>query len=468
MHEPGSVLGGRYALNERIALGGMGEVWSATDTVLHRVVAVKLLRTDNAAALVSRFRDEARHMAAVSHPGIAHIHDYGEDGTSAFLVMELVPGEPLSKVLADRGPLPVTEALSYLVQTADALSAAHAVGVVHRDIKPGNLMVMVDGTVKVTDFGIARAVGSSAMTAVGKVSGTPQYMSPEQATGGTATPLSDIYSLGAVGYEMLVGRPPFGGDNPLAVTMAHVHQPAPDLPESIPAEVRSLIMGALAKDPAQRPASAAAFAEEAGDIERRLTPALAAAAAFAPTVSTEAATPTAISSEVENPATAVMPSNLVKQSTGPAALGGDFVRHTRKRGRVIAYLTAAAVALLVVLVVWSVSNHDDNLAASASDPATTVTTAATVAPTTATPTAQAPTSQAPTTTAGPTVLVDSNALIGLNKKDATQRLVALGFVVKQKESKGHGNLPKDTVVGVEPNGPVPPGSTITIEVSGKK
>src|SRR4051794_31166564 len=417
MHQTGSVLGGRYALEERIALGGMGEVWRATDTVLHRVVAVKVLRTDNPAALASRFREEARHMAAVSHPGIAHIHDYGEDGTSAFLVMELVPGEPLSKVLADRGPLPVTEALSYLVQTADALSAAHAVGVVHRNIKPGNLIVMVDGTVKVTDFGIARAVGSSAMPAVGKVSGTPQYMSPEQATGGTATPLSDIYSLGAVGYEMLVGRPPFRGDNPLAVTMAHVHQPAPDLPESIPAEVRSLIMGALAKDPAQRPPSAAAFAEEAGDIERRLTPAFA-AAAFAPTVSTEAATPTAISSEVENPATAVMPLNLVKQGTGPAALGGDFVRQTRRRGRVIAYLTAAAVALLLVLVIWSVSNHDDNLAASASAPATTATTTPTVAPTTATPTAPTPT--AATTTAGPTVLVDSKALIGLNKKEATQ------------------------------------------------
>ena len=185
MLETGSVLGGRYELNERIALGGMGEVWSATDTVLHRVVAVKVLRTDNPAALASRFRDEARHMAAVSHPGIAHIHDYGEDGTSAFLVMELVPGQPLSKLLAERSALPVTDVLSYLAQTADALAAAHAVGVVHRDIKPGNLMVMPDGTVKVTDFGIARAVGGTAMTAVGTVSGTPQYMSPEQATGGS-------------------------------------------------------------------------------------------------------------------------------------------------------------------------------------------------------------------------------------------------------------------------------------------
>src|SRR4051794_22329525 len=285
MHEPGSVLGGRYALNERIALGGMGEVWSATDTVLHRVVAVKLLRTDNAAALVSRFRDEARHMAAVSHPGIAHIHDYGEDGTSAFLVMELVPGHPLSKLLAERGALPVSEVLSYVAQTAEALAAAHAVGVVHRDIKPGNLIVMPDGTVKVTDFGIARAVGDTAMPAAGNVSGTPQYMSPEQATGSTATPLSDIYSLGAVAYEMLVGHPPFTGDNELAITMAHVHQAPPELPESIPADVRSLVTRALAKDPAQRPPTAAAFADEARRALQRLT----SSAVFAPTVSTEAA-----------------------------------------------------------------------------------------------------------------------------------------------------------------------------------
>src|SRR3954453_3668187 len=460
MHQTGSVLGGRYALEERIALGGMGEVWRATDTVLHRVVAVKVLRTDNPAALASRFREEARHMAAGSHPGIAHIHDYGEDGTSAFLVTELVPGEPLSRVLAERGRLPVTEALPYLAQTADALSAAHAVGGVHRDIKPGNLMVMEDGVVKVTDFGIARAVGASAMTAVGNVSGTPQYMSPEQATGGTATPLSDIYSLGALRYGMLVAQPPFVGDNQLAITMAHVHQAPPDLPESIPADVRSLILRALAKDPARRPPTAQAFAAEARDIERRLVP-TSAGVEFAPTVSMEAAAATAVSSKVANPATAVMPPSLVKQGAAPAALGTDFVRQTRTRRRIVSSVIAGAVALVLAFVIWNTTNHDDNLAGSATAPAATTTTPLAVAPTT-------PTAPAPTTTAGPTVLVDSNALVGLNKKDATQRLVALGFVVKQKESKGHGNLPKDTVVGVEPNGPVPPGSTITIEVSGKK
>ena len=164
MHQPGSELGGRYVLTDLIAVGGMGEVWAATDTVLGRVVAVKVLRIDNASAVVERFRDEARHTAAISHPGIAHVHDYGEDGSDAYLVMELVPGEPLSAVLAREGSVSAAVAMSYLVQTADALSAAHAIGVVHRDVKPGNLLVRPDGTIKVTDFGIARAVDSTAAT----------------------------------------------------------------------------------------------------------------------------------------------------------------------------------------------------------------------------------------------------------------------------------------------------------------
>jgi len=455
MHQTGSVLGGRYRLDQRIALGGMGEVWTATDTVLDRVVAVKVLRTDNPAALLSRFRDEARHMAALSHHGIARIHDYGEDGTSAFLVMEFVPGEPLSKVLGDRGALPVADALSYLAQTAEALSAAHAIGVVHRDVKPGNLLVMTDGTVKVTDFGIARAVGSSAMTAVGTVIGTPQYMSPEQATGGTATPLSDIYSLGAVGYEMLVGHPPFTGDNPLAVTMAQVHQMPADLPASIPVEVRSLIMRALAKDPADRPPTAAAFAEEARDAERHLMSAPPPAAT------------TMISRDLRDPATAVMPPSLVPQSSSPALVDGELSPHSRTRGTIIAFVIAALIALVLILVFRSTTNDHTNTAASITDQPAVATTPATVAPSTSAARA-APTSVAPSTTAGPTVLVDPKTIVGLNKRDATRRLVALGFVVKQQESKGHGNVPKDTVVGVSPSGQVPPGSTITIEVSGKK
>ena len=152
----------------------------------------------------------------------------------AYLVMELVDGKPLSKLMAEQGPLPAGMALSVLAQAAEALNAAHAMGVVHRDVKPGNLLVLDDGTVKVTDFGIARAANSVALTEVGQVIGTARYISPEQATGGEATPASDVYSLGVVGYEMLAGKPPFMADNSGAVAMAHVHQAPPPLPASVP------------------------------------------------------------------------------------------------------------------------------------------------------------------------------------------------------------------------------------------
>jgi serine/threonine protein kinase len=457
MHQTGSLLGGRYELTERIAAGGMGEVWRATDTVLGRAVAVKVLRTDNPAAMVSRFRDEARHMAALSHAGVARIHDYGEDGTSAYIVMELVPGEPLSSVVGREGRLPVATALSYLAQTAEALAAAHAIGVVHRDVKPGNLLVLEDGTIKVTDFGIARAVGSTSNTVVGQVIGTPQYMSPEQATGGTATPLSDVYALGAVGYELLVGHPPFTGDSPLAVTLAQVQQPPPDLPESIPAQVRSLIMRSLAKDPAERPPSAADFAREARDLQGWLT--------SAPTISMAAAATTAMTAHVANPATDVMPPALLptNRPAAPAMLGDDFVRQSRKRGRKILWLVAAGAAVLIALVLlWNVSGGDGNLALSTTGVETSPAPTSTIQPSTTTSVA------AVSTSSGPTVLVDPNALIGLNKREATQRLVALGFRVEEKKAAGHGNVAKDTVVGVEPNGQVPPGATITIEIAGKK
>ena len=193
----------------------MGEVWAATDTVLGRQVAVKILRDElvDSPAFLARFRAEARHTASLAHPGIASVFDYGEDQQGdrcvAYLVMELVPGTPLSQVMAERGTLRLDFALSLLAQTAHALHAAHLMGVVHRDVKPGNLLLLDDGTIKVTDFGIARAASSVPLTEVGQVVGTARYMSPEQAAGTEVTPASDVYSLGVIGYEMLAGRPPF-------------------------------------------------------------------------------------------------------------------------------------------------------------------------------------------------------------------------------------------------------------------
>lgn len=269
--EGARLLGNRYALHRRLAVGGMGEVWSAHDTVLHRSVAVKILREDlvDTPGFLDRFRAEARHAAALAHSGVARVFDYGEDPARAglrtcvaYLVMELVPSRPLSAVIAERGPLPISKTISILVQTAEALHAAHQSGVIHRDVKPGNLMVLEDGTVKVTDFGVARAIDAAPITDAGQIIGTATYLSPEQASGHELTPASDVYSLAVVGYELLTGHPPFTSGNPAALALAHVQDEPPRLPPTVPVGLREIIERALAKDPAQRPADAAEFAAE--------------------------------------------------------------------------------------------------------------------------------------------------------------------------------------------------------------
>jgi len=268
-----SLFGGRYQLESRIAAGGMGEVWQAYDEVLGRQVAVKVLRPEyiDDATFCERFRIEARNTAALSHPGIVQVYDFGEtrigsglsSSTVPFIAMELVPGEPLSAIIAREGAMPVDRAASIVGQAAAALHAAHESRVVHRDVKPANLVVTPTGTVKVTDFGIARAAHAVSVTRLDTVVGTVQYLAPEL-TGPRlpATPLSDVYALGLVFYECLSGRHPFPGDNPVAVALAHQHeQPAP-LPDHIPAAMSNLVLQMLAKDPAQRPASAAEVARQ--------------------------------------------------------------------------------------------------------------------------------------------------------------------------------------------------------------
>ncbi len=262
----GTVLGDRYTLTERIAVGGMGEVWAATDTVLDRTVAVKLLHPalSQESDFVERFRAEARHAAALQHPNIATVFDYGEDDGTAYLVMELVVGQPLSQIIAERAPLSPKETIAILIQAAMALDAAHEGGVVHRDVKPANILVTPDGTAKLTDFGISRAVDSVPLTRTGQVLGTAQYLSPEQALGQSATASSDIYALGVVGHEMLTGERPFDTGSVVSTALAHVNQPPPPLPDTVPIGVRDVIGAALAKDPADRPASAAAMAHALG------------------------------------------------------------------------------------------------------------------------------------------------------------------------------------------------------------
>lgn len=268
----GWLLEGRYRLRDRIATGGMGEVWRARDLVLGRPVAVKLLRPGYADHEgLARFRAEARQAGSLSHPGIARVYDYCEADPPypPYLVMELVDGPSLARLLED-GPVGPAWTMSLIAQAARALAAAHAAGLVHRDIKPGNLLVSCGGQVKITDFGIARKVGSAALTRPGVLMGTAAYLAPERASGASAGPAADLYALGIVAYQCLTGRLPFHGE-PLAVALAHQQQPLPPLPPTLPAAVAALVTGLTAKDPAARPASADEVAERAERVRATLT-----------------------------------------------------------------------------------------------------------------------------------------------------------------------------------------------------
>ena len=258
---PGLLLSDRYRLTHRIAVGGMGEVWAADDTRLARRVAVKILKPELSSdpEFVDRFRAEARITASLNSSGIAAVHDYGEVASivggprdTAYLVMELVTGEPLSSVLVRTPRLSVPRTLDVLEQSGRALQVAHARALVHRDIKPGNLLITPAGQVKITDFGIAKVAYQVPVTRGGMVMGTAQYLAPEQAAGHEALPASDIYALGIVAFECLAGVRPFNGENPVTVAMAQVHDPPPPLPADVPPPVAALVMRMLAKDPARR------------------------------------------------------------------------------------------------------------------------------------------------------------------------------------------------------------------------
>lgn len=252
---------GRYRLEEWVGAGGMGEVWRARDTRLDRVVAVKVLRPELAGS--PQFRDllcwEGRHAGRVSHPGVVQVRDYddGPAGGVPYLVMEYVDGPSLAAVLRAEGTLSPRRVLALIEQVAEALACAHAAGIVHRDMKPGN--VLVDGgQVKIADFGIAQVAGT--VTGAGLVMGTPAYLSPERVAGLPATPASDLYGLGMIAYECLAGRPPFQGSL-LAVALAHMDRPLPPLPDTVPAPVAELVAALAAKDPQRRPGGALAVAE---------------------------------------------------------------------------------------------------------------------------------------------------------------------------------------------------------------
>jgi eukaryotic-like serine/threonine-protein kinase len=288
-------LGDRYQLDHRIASGGMGAVWRAVDRLLDRPVAVKLLRREFAddPAFVERFRREARAAAALTHPNVAGVFDYGERDGQAFIIMELVEGENLAERLARTGPLPWPEALAVAEQAARALAAAHASGLVHRDVKPANVLLgngIGDGSphpatslqdsvvVKVTDFGIAQAAqAATTLTGTGMILGSAGYVAPEQASGEQVGPAADLYGLGCVLFEMVTGQAPYQGDNAVALATQHIYGPVPNpraLRPDLPGTAAAIVLKAMQKDPGQRFASAAAMADALADA-RPTTPAAA-------------------------------------------------------------------------------------------------------------------------------------------------------------------------------------------------
>ncbi|NYG54190.1 protein kinase domain-containing protein [Nocardioides perillae] len=472
---------GRYALESRIATGGMGEVWRARDTVLDRAVAVKLLKPEYAddATFRARFETEARHAAALHHPHVAAVYDFGEtaadDGSGVprpYLVMELVDGQPLSALLRPGQPMAATAVTGLLAQAADAIGAAHAAGIVHRDVKPANLLVTPDRQVKITDFGIARAAEGMALTQTGQVMGTPQYFSPEQAQGAPASPASDVYSLGVVAFECLAGRRPFDGPTPVAAALAHVREPVPDLPAAVPADLATVVRTCLAKDPADRfadgaalaaalrdPATAATAIVAGGpdDDRTRVVPGLVAGAAGAGAVGAGVAGAVGPAAAGTAP-TAVVPGAASTGATplgggrgagsgeGPGERPGDGAgRRTAVVALVLLLVVAAAVAALLLA-----GRGDDD------EP--------TDAPTTAGPTER----PSPTATASEdtSVLVDPDDYVGRPLDEVVADLRSLGLEVREDEVDNPGGEEPGIVTAVDPAGDLEEGDRVTVSYWG--
>jgi serine/threonine-protein kinase len=515
----GITLGGRFQLTTRIAIGGMGEVWKAKDLVLGRIVAIKVLKEEYTGdpGFLQRFRAEARHTALLNHVGIANVFDYGEEEGSAYLVMELVPGQPLSSIIEHEQVLSPDRTLSIIAQTARALAVAHAQGLVHRDVKPGNLLITPDGRVKVTDFGIARLADQVPLTQTGQVMGTAQYLSPEQATGQTATGSSDIYSLGVIGYECLSGHRPFSGESQIAIALAQVNDAPPPLSDSLPAPVRALLMSMLSKDPKDRPANAIKLAEAAeairnGDISaaRAAVPGMllfdADTGPITAPVDTATAPTGVIGAQHDSTPTATSALPVLGAGAAGAAAGmaagaaaegdaskGPLARanalaaernwdqeeetyddvpsdEPRRKGRSPWTWPLVALILLLLFALVGFLLNQMGLFSPSGNP-TTGTTTSSAAPSSATPTrtpsatpTQTRSTPTPTPTPEPTqdtVNVIPAAYLGKDYRQVQTALANLGLQVTVLPQESATADP-GTVLELNPTGPVPKGSLITV------
>lgn len=460
----GLTFGGRYELQSRIAIGGMGEVWQATDLVIGRQVAIKILKDEYLGdpGFLERFRAEARHAALVNHEGIANVFDYGEEEGSAYLVMELVPGEALSTILEREHVLPTDKVLDIVAQTAAALQAAHAAGLVHRDIKPGNLLITPDGRVKITDFGIARIADQVPLTATGQVMGTVQYLSPEQASGHPASPTTDIYSLGIVAYEALAGRRPFTGESQVAIAMAQINETPPDLPVTISEPVRNLVYSCIAKNPADRPQTAAHLSRAANALRRGDVRGAAAAVPAILGAAAGATAATAVLPQQGGPGTAattVLPAGAPYTETATVE---EEVEPEKKRSPwtwpLIVLIILLALVLIGTLIALALGGGEQ-------EPDPTRSTPPSTAPTSAPPTSEAP---PPTTEAPPeTFVVDRAAYIGRNVDEVSAELEQAGFAVTRQEGAAATSPDQaNTVSDVNPSGTLAVGSAITVTFLG--
>lgn len=450
MIRPGAHLSGRYRIESRIAVGGMGDVWRATDEVLDRPVAVKLLHQADEyqyADAVARFRAEARHVGSLSHPGIAQVYDFGEANRDhpPYLVMEFVDGPSLAGLLST-GPLSPTRTMDIVAQTADALQAAHAAGLVHRDIKPGNLLIGPGEQVKIIDFGIAQTATSAAVTGTGAVIGSPAYLAPERIRGGGATPASDLYSLGIVAYECLAGAPPFAGAG-MAIAQAHVYQPMPSLPADIPAEIAPLVEQLTAKDPAARPASAAEVAARARSLRDSLR---GNRTLLLPTMhpSWEPYRSPDDRAEASGPGGSggrEVPDDRDLSARGPYRPGSAAHRRGPRRSGLVTTLIAVALAVLAGLAGWQLKSILDAGQSHQAD----------------SPPANSRPSSSPT---ADTVLVAASTLDGQDVRDVRQRLRQLGLRPKLAWQPTDQQQP-GTVLSVTPSGAVQPGTVVVVTVA---
>lgn len=425
----GDTVGGRYLLEERIASGGMGTVFKALDQRLGRTVAFKVLKPELAHddRSVERFRREARAVAALAHPNIANVYDYGEDRGSHFIVMELAPGKDLARVLEAEAPLSPERTARIAAQIAAALGHAHSAGVVHRDVKPANVIVSDDHTVKVTDFGIARAAGDSNLTATGTLLGTATYLSPEQAQGVPLDARSDIYSLGIVMYEMLTGEVPFPGESAINVAMRHLSEdvPAPsETAEGVPAWLDAVVVKATRRDPLDRFGDGNDLADALAGSETRDTVALPVAG-----------------DTVE----------LSRSAAGPPLVPPGW--DPAKIGRTVLLIGVALLVVAAALVVWRLAQDDEPTRSARRRRQAT-----------APPAEESPTEASPT----PDEVVSYELpqdLIGADALQARRILEGVGFVVEEVAVSSE--EPAGTVVDSDPDvgSTVETGDTITLYVS---